>query len=263
MNHQFLQKEYFPNKYYLNSTANASKFDVVVNESRCKKFQKEGKLCDKCFNDTLIDKMQKLSSLERLDFVNYQLNLYEDPVDYLKRLYAFLNDNVDNFDSIYYSVAHELQQIALDGIKQLTKNERNEKPKTTNIQEFISQDRIEELEKIKSMEYDLTRLITIINEINIAFENCSYISVIMLTRALIDHIPPIFGYPDFRSVYGQYGTKSFKEHMRHLDTSMRKIADSYLHTHIRKKESVPTITQVNFSQDIDVLIAEIIRKMNE
>jgi len=49
--------------------------------------------------------------------------------------------------------------------------------------------------------------------------------------------------------------------MRHLDKSLRKIADSYLHGHIRERESLPNKTQVNFSQDIDVLLAEICRRL--
>lgn len=81
----------------------------------------------------------------------------------------------------------------------------------------------------------------------------------MLIRAIIDHVPPIFGATNFQNVYSQNGTKSFKQHMEHLDKSSRKIADSYLHGHIRNKESLPNNTQVNFSQDIDVLLAEICR----
>ncbi len=47
--------------------------------------------------------------------------------------------------------------------------------------------------------------------------------------------------------------------MTNLENSSRKIADSYLHTRIRNKESLPNRTQVNFSNDMDVLLSEIIR----
>ena len=47
--------------------------------------------------------------------------------------------------------------------------------------------------------------------------------------------------------------------MEHLQNSSRKIADSNLHTLIRGKESLPSQIQVNFSNDVDVLLAEIIR----
>jgi len=47
--------------------------------------------------------------------------------------------------------------------------------------------------------------------------------------------------------------------MQHLQNSSRKIADSYLHSQIRAKETVPTKTQVEFRADIEVLIGEIVR----
>ncbi len=260
-----LNKEYFPEKKYkLTGENDITEFDLVPDVNRCSSYKKEGIYCDSCFNQELIDKLESFSSLERLDFINHQINLYPDPLDYLKRLAAFLNDNGENFGSFSYSTVEEYKQIVRRGIQQLTQKET--KPKEShakNIEIFINSDRITDLEKINNPDFDLVRLIAVCKEINLAFENCSYISLIMLTRSLIDHIPPLFGQSNFANVYGQYGTKSFKESLKHLDASMRKIADSYMHTHIRRKESLPNITQVNFSQDLDVLLAEIIRKMNE
>lgn len=83
----------------------------------------------------------------------------------------------------------------------------------------------------------------------------------MLTRAILDHVPPLFGCGSFTEVANNYpdGSKSFRQLMGNLDTSSRKISDGYLHTQIRKKEVLPTPTQVDFSQAIDSLLAEIIR----
>ncbi len=81
----------------------------------------------------------------------------------------------------------------------------------------------------------------------------------MLFRAIIDHIPPIFNSHSFQEVCANHGGRSFKEHMTHLDKSLRKIADGHLHSQIRKKESLPNSTQVNYSQDLDVLLSEIYR----
>jgi hypothetical protein len=76
----------------------------------------------------------------------------------------------------------------------------------------------------------------------------------------LDHVPPIFGCKSFAEVSNNYsGGKSFKESMKRLEDSSRKIADSYLHTQIRKSESLPNPTQVDFSNDLDVLLAEIAR----
>lgn len=128
-------------------------------------------------------------------------------------------------------------------------------------QQFINKDRIKQLSEIKSDTFDLSKLIVLCNEINIANNSSSYYSVLMLVRAIIDHIPPILGIDTFNKVANNYseGSKSFKKSMIHLNDSMRNIADSYLHQSIRKKENNPNATKINYSQDVDLLLDEIIR----
>ena len=255
---------YFDEKIYLTSTDNVDKFDIVVDEKRCSSFKKEGVLCDNCFNSALLKKMKDFSSLERIDFINYQLNKYKDALDWLKRMKALLYDNEEEFGSFNYKMYLEYQQIIDAGIKQLSepKNQRK-KSENKNNDDFVNTERIEELKSLNSDKFDLQKLVRYCEEINICYQNEAYLAVAMLTRALIDHIPPLFGASDFQNAYGQNGSKSFKEHMTHLDKSLRKIADSYLHSHIRKTETLPNNTQVNFSQDIDVLLSEICRRLKE
>ncbi|MBI3316444.1 MAG: hypothetical protein HYZ85_00370 [Candidatus Omnitrophica bacterium] len=125
---------------------------------------------------------------------------------------------------------------------------------------FINYDRMQQLKALRHSDFDLSRLLQILKEINLAFQNESYISVIQLTRAVIDHVPPIFGQKTFAQVASNYGgSKSFRESMQHLENSSRKIADQHLHCQIRKKEVLPNRTQVNFSHDVDVFLAEIVR----
>ncbi len=83
----------------------------------------------------------------------------------------------------------------------------------------------------------------------------------MLTRGLLDHVPPIFGKTTFSEVANNYGGggKSFRETMHHLENAARKIADAHLHTPIRESETLPVAQQVNFSPQLDVLLSEIIR----
>ena len=47
--------------------------------------------------------------------------------------------------------------------------------------------------------------------------------------------------------------------MRHLESSARRIGDAHLHNQIRHREALPSATQVNFSNDLDVLLSEIAR----
>jgi hypothetical protein len=256
-----LYKKYFEEKHYLKVGEDANKFDILVNEDRCSTFRENGILCEKCYNEALIERMQEYSSLERLDFINYQLNKYSDPLDWLKRTHALLNDNEEQFGSFNYKIYLEFQNILEQGIRQLSeKKEAKKEKKNPNNSVFVNLDRIDELRSIENSKFDFSKLIAYCLELNHCYHNECYFAVAMLTRAIIDHIPPIFNATDFQNVYGQNGTKSFKEHMTHLDKSSRKIADSYLHSQIRNKESLPNQTQVNFSQDIDVLLAEICRQ---
>lgn len=126
------------------------------------------------------------------------------------------------------------------------------------IDDFVDKVRIEELLGIKSDKLDLRKLIRFCEEINSAYRNENYLSVTFLLRAILDHIPPVFGCSTFDQVCGNYGKKTFKDISAKLNESSRKLADSYLHDPIRKKETLPNRTQVNFSQELDYLLGEII-----
>src|SRR3989344_5204788 len=123
---------------------------------------------------------------------------------------------------------------------------------------YLDKKRFQALKK-KTGKLDFSRLLQMLTELDQAFSIEIYFSVILLVRPTLDHVPPFFNLNTFAEVANNYGTKSFKDSMSHLENSSRKIADSYLHTKIRNKETLPNKTQVNFSNDIDVLLAEIIR----
>ncbi|MGR3277734.1 hypothetical protein ACSYAD_21795 [Acaryochloris marina NIES-2412] len=125
---------------------------------------------------------------------------------------------------------------------------------------YVSESRINELKTIQSNDFDLSKLIQFCTELNVVWRHKSYCSVMFLVRAILDHIPPIFGCNKFNEVSNNYaGSKSFKDSMSQLGQSSRKIADNHLHSQIRKAEVLPNDVQVNFSQSLDVLLAEIVR----
>ena len=117
---------------------------------------------------------------------------------------------------------------------------------------------IKELQNIKSDKFDLKKLTRFCEELDNAYLHESYLSVTFLLRAILDHVPPIFECNTFDQVCGSYGKKTFKEIASKLNESSRKLADSYLHDPIRKKEVLPNKTQVNFSQELDYLLGEIV-----
>ena len=132
--------------------------------------------------------------------------------------------------------------------------------KTKEKDDYVDNKRIEELKNIVNQDFDLTRLIKLCEEINMAHQHDCFMSIAMIMRAIIDHIPPIFKVSSFAEVANNYGgSTSFNDSMKLLQRSLRKVADSHLHVQIRERETLPTFTQVNFKADLDFLLSEIVR----
>jgi hypothetical protein len=130
---------------------------------------------------------------------------------------------------------------------------------TPQNKHYVSQSRIEEISKLKG-KYDYSKLEWLLIELNKAYLNEMYYAVGCLIRAIIDHVPPVFGCKNFNEVANNYqGSKSFKDSMKSLNDQMRKVTDSYLHTQIRDKEVAPVEQQVEARSALDFLLSEIIR----
>jgi hypothetical protein len=128
--------------------------------------------------------------------------------------------------------------------------------------QYVATSRLIELNGLANGQYDLAKLIKLCEEINFCYTHDCLLAVTMLVRTVINHVPPIFGYQSFAEVANNYGGGSFKKSMQNLQNSLKNIADSNLHLPIRKTEVLPTKVQVNFSQDLDVLLAEIVRLLS-
>lgn len=130
----------------------------------------------------------------------------------------------------------------------------------SGAQGFISEARIAQIRALAPAGFDLCKLVRLCEELNIVYSGGAFFATAMLTRAILDHVPPLFGQATFTEVAKNYsGARSFKETMKRLDESARKIADGHLHARIRGKETLPEPQQVNFAAEVDVLLAEIVR----
>jgi hypothetical protein len=124
---------------------------------------------------------------------------------------------------------------------------------------YVAETRISELKALRAR-FDMTRLVRLCEELNLAHQAECHMTKAMVVRAIADHVPPIFGCSAFAEVANNYaGSKSFRGSMQHLQSSLRHIADSHLHTQIRMTEILPTAQQVDFAADLDALLAEVIR----
>ncbi|WSH19059.1 hypothetical protein U8Q07_14945 [Rhizobium ruizarguesonis] len=127
--------------------------------------------------------------------------------------------------------------------------------------EFVDSARIAELRAISNGDFDLSRLVRMCEEINSAWNSGNTISVAMLARAIVDHVPPIFHQNNFAQVTSQISARSIRGSFEHIHTALRHIADSALHLHIRRRETIPAVTQVDFRQSFDVLMSELLRAL--
>ncbi len=72
------------------------------------------------------------------------------------------------------------------------------------IETYVDPKRIAELKAIASTHFDLTRLIEYCDELNKCYADECYLAVAMLTRAILDHVPPIFQFNSFTEVANNY-----------------------------------------------------------
>lgn len=129
---------------------------------------------------------------------------------------------------------------------------------------FVDPARLASIRAIPKGKFDYSRLAAMCAELNECAARENAHAVIMLTRAILDHVPPIFGARNFSDVANNHSpSRSFKEAMLHLNNGSRKIADLHLHTQIRSQEDFPNMTQVNFSSPLDLLLSEIVRRSKE
>jgi hypothetical protein len=171
--------------------------------------------------------------------------------------------NCDSLKSVYFEIV-AISRIAVNDAMNCVKRLF---PITQSspfaLKPYVAHDRIAQLHKCENQSYDLTRLIRQCEELNTCAAKDCWISVGMLVRSILDHVPPIFSQPNFKAVANNHGGKSLQESMKRLESSLRKIGDRFLHQQIRRKESLPNATQVDFSNDLDVLMEEIIRVTSE
>jgi len=162
-----------------------------------------------------------------------------------------------------YASVEESAQYVRSAARTIRRREvRVDSPIHPSQPPYVSLSRLSELRSLTSTDWDLRRLIRMCEEINSSFAAGNYLATAMILRAIADHVPPIFGATSFGQYANSIVTKSHKASMQNLQNSLRNIADGWLHVAIRKKETLPTESQVNFRQDLDVLLSEIVRTLS-
>jgi len=127
---------------------------------------------------------------------------------------------------------------------------------------YVDERRLAELRHLAATDWDLRRLIRLCEELNLASAHKCHISTAALVRSITDHVPPVFGASNFREYANSIAARSLKASMLKLDDGLRNIADGILHQHIRESDSLPGENQVDYRQQLDVLLGEVIRVLS-
>ena len=242
----------------LRSTPNLENVDIAVEKQKIKRYQVLS-----CIYKATEDDLDKYIPL---GYITKDIGLSEKQVinitDYL--IYHGFLGSIFDLDSPNYAVC-----ITYKGIAEVEEMASRNKPKNQVDQAlnvplnppFIDETRLQELKDISSKQskFDLSKLIKLCEELNSNYSQGNYYATAMLTRAIMDHVPPIFGKDKFTEVVNNYrGSQSFKKSMKNLDDFSRNISDGILHEKIRDSVSLPNKTQVNCSPALDHLLGEIV-----
>lgn len=159
-----------------------------------------------------------------------------------------------------YASVEEAVQIVHAAVRAIRRRAARPSAQANPKPTYVDPVRIAALQTLRSGNWDFSRLVELCRELNVAAANECHMGTGFLLRSILNHVPPVFGFDSFARVASEYPfAKSVKAAMQRLQGQGRDGADFHLHQPIREHETVPTAAQVAFSQELDVLLGEVIR----
>lgn len=147
-------------------------------------------------------------------------------------------------------------------VKGYLDSNEEEKFKKSEVVNYVDEERIKELASLPKDKFDTAKLVKLCEELNQNYKWKNYFAVGALLRTILNHVSPIFDKNKFEHVASNYEWgRSDKKSIMRLYLSAKNIADNLLHEHIKKIESLPKNTQVNFAAELDVLLGQIVIKL--
>lgn len=169
-----------------------------------------------------------------------------------------------NTSSEWITDAHDLRAelyIVIDALKEAAQDPGYAANVASNAA-FLNTDVLIKLKAIQGARLDLTKLAKMCEELNDAYARGNYISSALLLRAIINHVPPVFGFTTFSEVVAHAG-RSTKAILTRMNEEARPIADLHTHFLMRPKEHLPTKNQIEpYKAAFEVLIQEVLVSMS-
>jgi hypothetical protein len=158
------------------------------------------------------------------------------------------------------SDAHDLRAelyVVIDALKEASQDPNYESNAVSNAA-FLNGEVLFRLRTLEDPRLDPSKLVKMCEELNDAYARGNYISSALLLRAVINHVPSVFGVNTFAEVVAQAG-RSVKAILARLNEDARPIADLHTHMLMRKTEHLPTKNQLEpYKASFEVLINEVL-----
>lgn len=158
------------------------------------------------------------------------------------------------------SDAHDLRAelyVVIDALKEASQDPNYAANAASNAA-FLNTEVLLRLKAVQGVRLDPSKLVKMCEELNDAYARGNYISSVLLLRAIINHVPSVFGANTFAEVVAQ-GGRSVKAILARLNEDARPIADLHAHMFMRKTEHLPTKNQLEpYKASFEVLIQEVL-----
>ena len=134
-------------------------------------------------------------------------------------------------------------------------------PHVNQSTQFVNKSIIADLMARSTARYDTSQLVRFCEELNSAYASGNFYSCAMLTRAIIDHVSPLFGGTDFKSIVANWPKGAVKTQLQHLDSVAKQLGHIVLHTQIGSELTKVSHTSIDCKQALDALLRECLRKL--
>ncbi|MFC9250408.1 hypothetical protein [Amycolatopsis thailandensis] len=124
---------------------------------------------------------------------------------------------------------------------------------------YVDEALIDKLEAAQAVtKWNLKKLLQLLRELNENYRNEAVYACHALLRMILDHVPPIFGQPNFGSVTSQYKPRSSdKKYSENLE-NFRLQADDAMHRQARQREDILHFDDLPPRTWVKWLIAEVV-----
>ena len=128
--------------------------------------------------------------------------------------------------------------------------------------DFVDSGLVARVASLSGQSFNLAKLTRFTVELNENYSRGNYLSCALLIRAIINHVPPLFGHRTFSQVVAGAG-RSVKAILRQLEEGARDIDDLHTHEIVDGYSSPPTKNQIEpYKPPLEVLYQEIERRLS-